>query len=69
MCIKEDVLSDKCDRLRAFVHATRQLVNANAENGDNQWSGVLLLLGEIDVDLQRLEDEVRGWGCPDKPQN
>lgn len=59
MCIQPEIFTDRCDRLHGFLSAARQLVVANAENGEAAWSGVLLLLGEVDDGLTSLEKEVR----------
>jgi hypothetical protein len=59
MCIQAEIFADRCDRLHGFLHAARQLVAANSESGEQAWSGVLLLLTEVDDGLKSLEAEVR----------
>jgi len=59
MCMKSEVLTDRCDRLRGFLGAARQLVAANSETGEQAWSGVILLLQEVDDGITALETEAR----------
>jgi hypothetical protein len=51
MCLAPAIIDERTDRLSAFLAATGQLVAANMENGEQKYSGILLLLTEIEKDL------------------